>query len=1154
MYCRLRALKALLLAASLLVSPSVKALEKLDSTILPVSEHMLGPVAIDPAGEFAYVASHGHHFYPPNTYRGTIIKYDLTTFERVDQLFIDIDMSQHLRHFQTGFVDPDGNYAYFGNVMEDTTSIVKIDLQTFEKVDILQSEWPHFWYLDSAVDPEGTYAYFLSAFGWVEKIDLTTFEQADIFEMEDDRARSLAIDPDGEYLYIGTREIDPPADDEERLPVPGKFIKLDLANFEAVDYFELEDHFDIDDVAVHPSGEFAYFRSENQLITVETETFEPVSMHTIGSTQYAYGNTLVADLSGDYLYYHSSGTWSRFDLNTEQSTGSISGMSVFVDIDPSGQFLYSPIPDSHEGKGFGKIDLDSLEILDTISYEDGIYSIEAATIDPSGEFGYFGGQTVDLSSIATQHPQESRLVKLDLASMEMVDDITLPGGSRDFTSAIMDFDGEFAYLTRRNSPATVHRLDVANFEWAGSVSFSGLQGFLASVISPDGSHAYFIEGSGRIARLNLDTFEPAGVIETNQSVLMTAAIDPDGRYLYSSTWPDGHLVKVDVQSMTLIDVMSEVGLGSPMIIDAAGEFGYLGTGGPLYKFDLDSFEIIEWINAPMVNGIIDPSGNYLYQVNGNTVRRVDLDAFQVVESTQVTVGQATLYTALMHPDGHIMWAGTRTHEALGEPSRIVKIGVLRSAQLEHTAVAINGQTPQPFAFDQTGDVIEFITTIENDGNVTLMDVNAVEPQFDEMECMPEVPAIIEPGSAMVCTGLYSVTQADLDAGGFHSDFTADINRMDPLNASAHVAAIQSPDIVLDAAIIEGDDFTTVGESINFLLTAINSGNVTLSDVVISDPDESFADCDPVPGTGIGPGDSMSCEGSHVVTQADLDAGHFTIAASVTALVPDSSQIEADGSATASAVQSSSLTLVKQAGVEAFHSVGEVIEFSIVASNDGNVSLTEVMVADEQLDSLDCEPDIPADLAPANAITCTGSHAGTEENVMVGSITNIAVANSNQTEPVEATEVVLLTDDLLVSLAPTTVDFGPIDIGADSSTTTAVLTNTGSGDVGFQGISDPHPAFVVQGGTCLPPPTIIAVDGSCTITVMFSPNEPGDFSDSLTIHTNMPGSPQSIELTGTGFGTAMPTPITVPVNSRWSLLVLLLVVGLTGWRVLHPRLQ
>ncbi len=88
-------------------------------------------------------------------------------------------------------------------------------------------------------------------------------------------------------------------------------------------------------------------------------------------------------------------------------------------------------------------------------------------------------------------------------------------------------------------------------------------------------------------------------------------------------------------------------------------------------------------------------------------------------------------------------------------------------------------------------------------------------------------------------------------------------------------------------------FSKVGGIVTFTLVATNTGSSTLTDVTISDPNATLANCAPVT---LAAGQSLTCTATHIVTQADLDRGTLTNIASVTGVMPNGSTVSANSPA------------------------------------------------------------------------------------------------------------------------------------------------------------------------------------------------------------------------------------------------------------------
>ena len=76
-----------------------------------------------------------------------------------------------------------------------------------------------------------------------------------------------------------------------------------------------------------------------------------------------------------------------------------------------------------------------------------------------------------------------------------------------------------------------------------------------------------------------------------------------------------------------------------------------------------------------------------------------------------------------------------------------------------------------------------------------------------------------------------------------------------------------------------------------------------------------------------------------------------------------------------------LTIEKSADPAFYGEAGDLISYSITATNSGLATLTGVDISDALIDGLDdwtCAPDLPATLAPGGAVTCTATYEITRQ--------------------------------------------------------------------------------------------------------------------------------------------------------------------------------
>jgi uncharacterized repeat protein (TIGR01451 family) len=373
------------------------------------------------------------------------------------------------------------------------------------------------------------------------------------------------------------------------------------------------------------------------------------------------------------------------------------------------------------------------------------------------------------------------------------------------------------------------------------------------------------------------------------------------------------------------------------------------------------------------------------------------------------------------------------------------------------------KSADPTSYSAVGQVITYTIVAINDGNITLKNVTVTDPSVSGLTCTPSNPADLAPGASINCTATHTITQADIDAGHYANTACADdgAGGADKACASVDVPGTQTPHLSITKS-ADPTSYSAAGQTITYTIVATNDGNVTLHNVTVSDPSVSGLTCTPANGSDLAPGATMNCTGTHTVTQADLDAGHYAN----TACVDDGAggAAQACASKDVPGTQTPHLSITKVATETSYNAVGQVIHYTIVATNDGNVTLHNVTVSDPSVSGLTCTPSNPADLAPGASINCTATHTVTQADLDAGHYANTACVDDGVggADQACATVDVPGTQNPHLSITKSADPTSYSKVG-DVITYTIVATNDGNVTLHTVTVSDPS----VTGLTCTP---------------------------------------------------------------------------------------
>ena len=441
-----------------------------------------------------------------------------------------------------------------------------------------------------------------------------------------------------------------------------------------------------------------------------------------------------------------------------------------------------------------------------------------------------------------------------------------------------------------------------------------------------------------------------------------------------------------------------------------------------------------------------------------------------------------------------------------------------------------------------GDVITYTYTVTNTGNVTLYDVVVSETmaEFTGTGMLP-APVYVSggtdedmemdvadllPGATLTYTATYAITQDDINGGGVTNqalatgqdpddmDVTDESDESNPADGNDDPTTTTIPDdpnigLVKTSNLDLGMDMmATPGDLITYTYTVINTGNVTLYDVVVAETIGMFTGTGtlPVPvyvagGTDedmemdvadLVPGAMLIYRSTYAITQLDINAGGVTNQATATGQDPDnmivtddsdeSDPLDGNDDPTITVIpQSPNIGLVKTAvldlGMNMSANVGDMITYTYTVTNTGNVTLYDVVVA-ENIGMFtgtgtlpvpvyvaggtdeDMEMDV-ADLVPGAVLTYRSTYTITQLDINGGGVTNQATAtgrdpnnmivtdDSDESDPLDGnddpTTTTIPRDSNIGIVKTSTLDLGMdmIATPGDLITYTYEVTNTGN---------------------------------------------------------------------------------------------------------------
>ncbi|TWT13897.1 DUF11 domain-containing protein [Reyranella sp. CPCC 100927] len=346
-----------------------------------------------------------------------------------------------------------------------------------------------------------------------------------------------------------------------------------------------------------------------------------------------------------------------------------------------------------------------------------------------------------------------------------------------------------------------------------------------------------------------------------------------------------------------------------------------------------------------------------------------------------------------------------------------------------------------------GDQITYTYAVQNTGNVTLFNVAVSDDKLGSITLTSGLTDAdgdgqvddLAVGAAATGTATATLTQAQIDAGSVTNLATASGTPPTGSNVTDTdtntVPVTQTPAIDLTKTNGGVSDIDAngqdAGDQITYTYAVQNTGNVTLFNVAVSDDKlgaitltSGLTDAD---GDGsvddLAVGATATGTATATLSQGQIDAGSVTNLATASGTPPAGSNVTDTDTNTVPIIQDPKLTIEKSVisitnpnntgGGSVVDQAGDVVAYAIVVTNTGNVTLTNVALADALLQGANGTLGSPAG-DDGNAVldvgeiwTYTGTYTvqqsdidnqGAIDGTADNNIHNVATVDTQQTDP------------------------------------------------------------------------------------------------------------------------------------------------------------
>jgi uncharacterized repeat protein (TIGR01451 family) len=525
-----------------------------------------------------------------------------------------------------------------------------------------------------------------------------------------------------------------------------------------------------------------------------------------------------------------------------------------------------------------------------------------------------------------------------------------------------------------------------------------------------------------LTQIDLD----AGQVENNADVIADA---PDG----TTTGDASHPSSTTENGPTLYTIPPNPGLAvlkpQPVVVDTNNN-GQNDTGDVLNYV----IRVINTGNVTLTNvTVTDPAANnfttVIPSIAPGNANSVSVAVAYAITPADMTAGQVENIAF-----AEAVYGGTPVGDQ-SDTDNIAQDDPTITPIIPNAAIAL--VKPQPDIIDvdangvtNEGDQLVYTFAVTNRGNVSLNNFSFTDP-LGTVVSTRTTPLIAGDTDNTSFKLTYTLTLADITLGTVTN--TADVVALSPTNLVARdtsdndsilqndptvttLSNLIAPSIALlkqfTTTDVNGNNIIDAGDVINYTFSVTNNGNVNLNNVRVTDAKLALEGITLNPGNGVigslaRGATSAVLSASRVITQADVDIGFYENQASVSGDfgsrtvtdLSDNDQLNQNDLTVVNIARNPAIAVVKAAPTNddrngnGFVDAGDILHYTFVIHNIGNITLFNVALADNNADTVLGGPIASMLPGAIDNTTYTATRLVTDVDALAGEIVNSATVRA-----------------------------------------------------------------------------------------------------------------------------------------------------------------